>query len=138
MSKTKYTETLADEICDRLANGESLERICKDEHMPSSNVIRAWKRKHEAFLVNYGRAREDQGDYYGQKVQDVSNQVLSGEVAPDVARVAMDGFKWTAARMNRAVYGDKQTIESTVTNVNLTPDEVSTAELLKIATKSVK
>ena len=37
----------------------------------------------------------------------IANKVMALEIPPDVGRVVMDGFKWTAARMNRAVYGDK-------------------------------
>jgi len=83
--------------------------------MPDSDTVRNWKRLNEEFNVNYTRAREDQGEYYGQKVQDTANKCIAGEIKPDVARVAMDGFKWTAARMNRAVYGDKVQVDANIT-----------------------
>lgn len=105
---TSYTEAIGIKICERLSNGKSLETICKARGMPSSTTVQKWKRDYPEFLSSYAQAREDQGEYYGQKVQDVAVQVLCGEVPPDVARVAMDGFKWTAARMNRALYGDRQ------------------------------
>lgn len=104
---TKYTDKIALEICERLAKGESLESICKSDHLPTSETVRQWKRSKKDFSLNYTHAREDQGEYYGQKVQDVANKVMALEIPPDVGRVVMDGFKWTAARMNRAVYGDK-------------------------------
>ena len=41
---TKYTTKMGDEICKRLAEGESLNRICKDEHIadkfPESQVVK--------------------------------------------------------------------------------------------------
>ena len=132
---SKYTDKLANEICSRLGNGESLENICRDKHMPSANTVREWKRKNDDFLVNYSHAREDQGEYYGQKVQDIANRAIAGEIPPDVARVAMDGFKWTAARMNRAQYGDRLVTENINKNIDMTADGLSDEELLEIANK---
>jgi len=39
---TLYTEELAAEICRRLAGGESLRRICEDDHMPGASTVVDW------------------------------------------------------------------------------------------------
>lgn len=39
---SKYTPELAKEICERLANGEPLRKICRDDHMPSWVAIYDW------------------------------------------------------------------------------------------------
>lgn len=129
---TKYSNSITKEICDRLSDGESLEKICKDAHMPSTSCLRVWKNKYPEYMANYARAREDQGDHFGQKVPTTAKRCEDGELPPDVARVVIDAYKWTAARMNRATYGDKQVIESKNTNINLDVGEISDAELLKI------
>jgi len=109
--KTTYTDKIGEEICERIAQGESLENICRDKHMPTSKGVRGWRRKIDLFGVNYTRAREDQGEYFGQRVNDIAELVLEGDIPPDQARVAIDAYKWTAARMNRGLYGDKQSHE---------------------------
>lgn len=42
---SKYTPELAQEICERLANGEPLRQICRDDHMPSWVAIYDWMRR---------------------------------------------------------------------------------------------
>jgi hypothetical protein len=45
---SKYTPELAQEICERLANGEPLRQICRDDHMPSWVAIYDWMVKDDA------------------------------------------------------------------------------------------
>jgi len=52
-----YTSELADEICERLANGEPLARICRDEHMPSVMSVWRWEEADETFSLRVARAR---------------------------------------------------------------------------------
>ena len=44
-----YTEALAEEICLRLAEGESLVSMCREEGMPGRATVFRWPEKHEAF-----------------------------------------------------------------------------------------
>ena len=39
---TKYTDALADEICRRIAEGEMLMQIVRDEHMPERKTVYNW------------------------------------------------------------------------------------------------
>lgn len=45
---SKYTPELAQEICERLANGEPLRQICRDEHMPAWQKIYEWMWKDDS------------------------------------------------------------------------------------------
>lgn len=54
-----FTQEIADEICERLAHGETLEDVCDDEHMPTSRTVRAWRSKYPAFASDFARARDD-------------------------------------------------------------------------------
>lgn len=54
-----YTEELGREICERLADGESLNAICKSDHMPDERSVRSWALNLEhPFSPNYRAARE--------------------------------------------------------------------------------
>jgi hypothetical protein len=73
----------------------------------------------------YARARIEQAEAVADKVMEVAEDVLSGAIAPDQGRVAIDAFKWTAAKLDRATYGDtpaSTTIHNTVA-VQVMPEE---------------
>jgi hypothetical protein len=55
---TLYTLELADEICERLGEGEPLRQICRDERMPHWTTVYDWKTAHEEFSLRIARARE--------------------------------------------------------------------------------
>lgn len=42
-----YRPEILEEICDRLAKGEPLAVICRDEHMPSDRTVRRWMESQE-------------------------------------------------------------------------------------------
>ena len=67
-----FTQELADTICERLANGESLKAICEDDDMPDRWTVWKWDRdNHEGFSHKYARAREHQGDHYFDECADM-------------------------------------------------------------------
>lgn len=53
-----YPKEVADVICARLAEGESLLSICRDEGMPSYATVKRWEIEDEEFRANSTRARE--------------------------------------------------------------------------------
>src|ERR1700737_449222 len=42
MTQTNYTQEMADAICCRMSEGESLRAICRDVDMPSEGAVRGW------------------------------------------------------------------------------------------------
>ena len=56
---SKFTEALAEEICERLSKGEPLAVICRDERMPAYRTVYHWQDDHPEFLANVARARTD-------------------------------------------------------------------------------
>jgi hypothetical protein len=55
---TKYTPELADEICQRLSDGEPLRQICRDEHMPAWQKIYEWMYKDPKLAGAIAHARD--------------------------------------------------------------------------------
>ena len=110
-----YTAELSDRICQRLAGGESLRSICRDETMPAISSVMLWvvDGKHEEFSEHYARARQANGQAHGDRVADLVDMVISGEIEPQAAKVAMDGLKWSAERMAPKQYSNKQQLELT-------------------------
>lgn len=95
-----YNEELAQEICRRLADGESLRSICRDDGMPAKSTVLLWVVTPEhPFSDQYARAREAAGYSHADEMVDLRHRVLSGEVEPNAGRVVADMLKWSAERM---------------------------------------
>ena len=118
------TQKIADEICARLIEGQSLAEICRDKAMPQYRTVFQWLGNDEAFAHDYARAREAQGDADADKIGDIANQVALGNMDPAAARVAIDAYKWTAGRRKPKVYGDKLDVNHAGSfNVTLNGDD---------------
>lgn len=133
----KYTKELANEICERLSDGESLARICTELDVGKSTVRQWDTENYKGFSAQYASAREAQGDYFASKVITVADQILDETYTPDRGRVAIDAYKWTAGKLN-GKYSDRLVTENTNINLNQDVDEIPTSELLKIATRDSK
>jgi hypothetical protein len=110
---SNYNERLAEEFCRRIALGRSLRSVCEDPDMPGSTTVIDWKLENVDFAARYARAMEDRGLSYGDQISDLISKVLDGKYEVDRARLALDGLKWTAARLAPKQYGDKQSVEVT-------------------------
>ena len=109
--KSKYSATLVETICTRLEDGESIRAICAESKMPAWEAVRQWLRKHEAFRIAYARAREIQADAEFERMREIEDQVLTGELNPNAARVVLDSMRYRCARLRPKVYGDFKTLE---------------------------
>lgn len=53
-----YTHELAEAVCMRIAEGESLRMVCRDEAMPDKSTILRWIGRHQEFRDQYAKAKE--------------------------------------------------------------------------------
>jgi hypothetical protein len=104
---TKFNQKLADEICGMLAEGMSVRAICRDPKMPAMSQIFNWLSINEEFQEQYTRAKNETADALAEDIQDIADRTLKGEYDPNAARVAIDAYKWTAAKLKPKKYGDK-------------------------------
>lgn len=107
MAKRKTNEEIKSAICEAIASGDSLVKILRESGMPGYRTVMTWLSEDETFQQNYARAREDQGDAYADRIDDVADRVLTGEIDPQAARVAIDALKWSAGKRLPKKYGDK-------------------------------
>lgn len=121
---TKYTEAIGTEICRRLADGESLNAICKDDEMPAESTVRSWALDQDhPIAANYARARElgylkmademleiaDDGtrDYTQRENKDGEPYTVVDQDHISRSRLRVETRKWIVARMLPKIYGDK-------------------------------
>lgn len=69
-----FTQELADEICERISNGENLRAICRDEHMPTWRTIYDWMGAHPDFASAIARARELGADAIAESIVDIVDE----------------------------------------------------------------
>ncbi|PZU22213.1 MAG: terminase small subunit protein [Shinella sp.] len=70
---TDYTQEIADVICERLAEGESLRTICAEEGMPHKATVFRWLAKHDQFATIYAHAREIQAEVLADELVEISD-----------------------------------------------------------------
>jgi len=121
---TIFSQQLADIICIRIAEGESLREICRDDEMPERVTIYRWLQADPDFCNHYTRAREDQADTLADEIIAIADE------QPEVIAVLdrhgaliehkldnaflqwqknrIDARKWTAMKLKPKKYGDRQ------------------------------
>jgi hypothetical protein len=81
-----YSVALADAICARIIEGESLRTICADDDMPSKGTVMVWLKRHESFQTIYAHAHELQAETLREQIleiaDDTSGDTEYGESGP--------------------------------------------------------
>lgn len=118
-----YSTALAAQLCSRIAEGESLRSICRDDAMPSIAVVFEWLAQKPDFAEQYTRAREEQADVHADAIVAIADET------PDVEEVLdkhgnvvdiklhsayvqwqknrIDARKWVASKLKPKKYGDR-------------------------------
>jgi hypothetical protein len=114
---SKYTKALADKICERIALGDSLDKVCQKDGFPHYKTVLRWLRedKYKGFRSDYARAREDQADWYADRIRDLAERMEdeTTHVGVEGKKGAVDAYKWLAAKRKANVYGDSSKLEHT-------------------------
>lgn len=122
---TKYTEKLAEKICERIASGETVRGIGRDPKMPDAATIFRWAAlDHEGFHEQYARAREVQAENMFEEIVEIADgasdviksgaEKKSGAFA-QVERNRVDTRKWYLSKVLPKKFGER--------NVHVTEDK---------------
>ena len=111
-TNSKKTPETVEQFLDYIRNGRSCAQACRQPGMPSSKTIESWVKADSAFAAAYEQAKEDRGTYYGELVAEVALAGLQGKYKDSaMLRAAIDGLKWSAARMAPKAFGDRINVE---------------------------
>ncbi len=116
-----YTEALAVKLCLRLAEGETLRAICRDEAMPDKATVLRWlgDEAKADFRDQYAHARDMQADALFDEALEIADDASGdwstdkdGKKVPDHeniqrSRLRVDTRKWAAGKVAPKRYGDK-------------------------------
>ncbi len=123
-----YPPETRDTILVRLADGESLNAICKDDGMPAMRTVLYWLDEDEAFLRKYVRAREIQAERMAEDILEIAddgrNDWMARNASDDAgwafngehsarSRLRVESRKWLMSKLAPKKYGDKVTQELT-------------------------
>ena len=103
--ETTYTAEKGEEICFRLANGESLISICRDEHLPTPATVYRWLTRIPDFQDMYVEARGFQADYLFDETRELAGEVTPGNVW--ASRFKFDLIRWQAPRLAPRKYCER-------------------------------
>lgn len=116
-----FTQELADRICEEIAAGSSIAKVCEAEDMVTARTIFKWLRDKEKaeFKVALELAKEERAHLLAEdtlriadlEVGDVSTEHGSHKDAAEVQdkRLRVETRKWFAAKLLPRVYADKST-----------------------------
>jgi hypothetical protein len=118
----EYDPILAEEILERLADGDSLASICHDEGMPDERSVRRWARNQGDFGGQYAAARRLGYEKRADELLEIADNSSAdwidtgnGKRVLDTlhvnrARLMIDTRKWLLSKMLPKVYGDHLTV----------------------------
>lgn len=139
-TQVRFSPELADEICQRLAEGESLNQICKLPGFPKRASVMRWllsdEPEHAAFRDSYARAREMQAEVLADETIDIADgtkRIRKSHVAIESARLRIDARKWLAAKLRPKKYGDKITHDGAL-EIKRSAQELTDDELAALIT----
>jgi hypothetical protein len=98
--KIAYNEQITQEICYRLANGESLLSICRTEGFPSNFVVWKWRKKHPEFDAAYVEARTAQAEHFADELIDIADDPRNIDSNFNAwSRLRLSERKWSVERI---------------------------------------
>lgn len=126
---SEFNQETADAICERIAQGQSLRAILRDdESLPVSSTIFKWLSQNKEFAEQYTRAREAQADVLFDEILMIADDGLNdtytdedGNVRTnqDVigrSKLRVEARKWMAGKLRPKVYGEFKAVELTGAN----------------------
>ena len=131
-NSTRFSQEIFDKICVRIANGESLRKICKDDKMPNITTVWHWLNNNEALDKQYTRAREEQAETFVDEILDIADEskddtsidengklIINQEVIAR-SRLRVDSRKWIASKLKPKRFGDYTKIQAEVKDTSST------------------
>lgn len=125
-----YSPELAEIICIRLSEGESLRSVCRDEELPSKATVLRWIARHDDFRDQYVRAKAQGAEAIAEEMFDIADdasndwmekldaegQGIGWQLNGDHVRrsqLRIDTRKWYLSKIMPKKYGDKLEVNST-------------------------
>jgi terminase small subunit-like protein len=119
-----YTKKKGNAVCEKMAEGLSLNQIAEIEGMPGPSAVRAWRNRYPEFADQYARAVLDRLEFLADQMNEIADdgrndymdrlnakgevvgQMVNQEVVQR-SRLRIDTIKWQLSKLIPKKYGDK-------------------------------
>lgn len=121
-----YNDEIADEICARLMEGETMASICSDPTMPMRRTVTLWIVKSQAFAERHQRAREMQARNWADEIIQIADDgsldtrldgdgMIVGVDHEHISRskLRIETRRFLMSKIVPSMFGDKVNIEHT-------------------------
>jgi hypothetical protein len=103
---SSYSAPIADEIVRRIAEGDSLKRICAGEGMPAVQTVLRWAGDDiDGFKDRYTHAIQARAHLLAEEIIDLAD--AAGPEDTQARRLQVDARKWIASKFWPKVFGDR-------------------------------
>jgi hypothetical protein len=116
----EFIQDIFDEVCDRMAGGQGLRKICDDPDMPSRQTFLRWIEKDTGRQNKYQQAREALMDWYAEEILEIAWDSSKDTIPADGkkparcdnewvnrSRLKVDTLKFLMSKLHPKRYGDK-------------------------------
>lgn len=138
-------DELAEAICTRMAEGESLRAICRSDGMPALGSVFRWIAVNDVFREQYEAAMAQRTESMFEEILEIADETSLDTISTENgdkpnaewisrSRLRVDARKWMLSKMLPKKYGDRQAIDVT-DHTPKTPEQVNAriAELMALA-----
>ena len=107
-----YAPWIVDVICEKIASGGALTRICDEPGMPSYSVFCRWRRKHPHITEQLEEARRDRAEFHRDQAVEEARKA-DGDNPIEGPRLRIETHKW-AAGVDDARFSPRAKVEATI------------------------
>lgn len=146
---TKYSDKLADRICQKIAEGYSVRSICKEKDMVSMQTLFRWLRENDKFREQYARACEERSYMHAEDIIEIADNATNDYMEKlegdgyifnsenvQRSRLRIDTRKWLMSKLNPKVYGDKLDMTTNGNDIGVTLSASQAEQLLNARANS--
>lgn len=113
----KYTPEIALAVCERVADGETLTEICREDGLPSKATFNRWVIAYPEVGRAYAAARELSAYAIEEDALVLARHLAEHPGSAQRVRafdILLNQLRWSASRRNPRVFSEKGTIQVTV------------------------
>lgn len=105
-----FSNVIADIICDRVANGESLTKICNEDSMPTYRQLCVWRRENQEFAEALRDAKLDSGEVLFDKAMEIAEGDDIPKADVPGLKLKAELYKWAAGVRTPEDFGNRTKI----------------------------
>lgn len=125
MSRVSTTRYDIDDICNRIAEGESLRSVAAD-YLVTCPALLKWFNQDPERRERYDQARLDRAHRLVDEIVELSDAAIGDPINAAARRLQIDTRKWVAAKLYPKYYGDK--LQTEVSGKDGGPVQISWAK----------